>query len=107
MSPALRVSSAPSVASDDGKRRWWARWERASASPGALETHIAWVRHLDVRPLLPLVRVPVLAMHRLDDVLRGDAVAIEELVGLAAARELKIALIVDTSAGENGRARDG
>jgi pimeloyl-ACP methyl ester carboxylesterase len=60
---------APSVASDEGKRRWWARYERGSASPGALATHIRAMPMIDVRPLLERVRAPTLFLHRRDDAL--------------------------------------
>jgi class 3 adenylate cyclase len=58
---------APSLAGDDAFRRWWARYERQSASPSALLRLGAMVREIDVRPLLDLVRVPTLVLHRTGD----------------------------------------
>jgi pimeloyl-ACP methyl ester carboxylesterase len=57
----------PSAASDPAKRRWWARWERLSASPGAVATHLEVLTRLDVTALLGLVRVPTLVLHRSGD----------------------------------------
>jgi serine/threonine protein kinase/dienelactone hydrolase len=57
----------PSVAHDEEKRRWWARWERFGASPRAVAAHLEMLERIDVRDLLPEVRVPTLVLHR-----RGD-----------------------------------
>ena len=57
----------PSVAGDPAKRRWWARWERLSASPGAVVAHLDVLTRLDVTALLGLVRVPTLVLHRSGD----------------------------------------
>lgn len=57
----------PSVAHDEEKRRWWARWERFGASPRAVASHLEMLERIDVRQLLPDIRVPALVLHR-----RGD-----------------------------------
>jgi pimeloyl-ACP methyl ester carboxylesterase/transcriptional regulator with XRE-family HTH domain len=64
---------APSVANDPAAHEWWARYLRISASPGAAIALITMNASIDVRHILPTIRVPTLVMHR-----RGDrAVEIE------------------------------
>jgi class 3 adenylate cyclase len=46
----------------------FAKFERLSASPGALKTVILLNRHIDVTSILPTVRVPTLVLHRRTDV---------------------------------------
>ena len=58
---------APSKSSDDGFRRIWARFERQSASPGAAVALTRMNRKIDVRPMLPAIRVPSLVLHRTGD----------------------------------------
>ena len=58
---------APSKSSDDGFRRIWARFERQSASPGAAVALTRMNREIDVRPILPAIRVPSLVLHRTGD----------------------------------------
>jgi class 3 adenylate cyclase/alpha-beta hydrolase superfamily lysophospholipase len=45
-----------------------AKLERFASSPGALRTYLTLTRQIDVTPILPLVRIPTLVLHR-----RGDA----------------------------------
>ena len=59
---------APSVADDPRLRRWWARWERLGASPGAAMALMRMNSEIDVRPVLPAIRVPTLVLHRTGDV---------------------------------------
>jgi class 3 adenylate cyclase len=47
----------------------WARMERLSASPGAIEHMLPLLAEMDVRALLPTVRVPTLVLHHTDDVM--------------------------------------
>ena len=57
----------PSKASDEGFRAGWARWERQGGSPS---TAIALTRmnyEIDIRHILPAVRVPTLVLHRAGD----------------------------------------
>jgi pimeloyl-ACP methyl ester carboxylesterase len=56
---------APSA--DAALRRWWSTRARASASPGAARDLILMNSEIDVREVLPAVRVPTLILHR-----RGD-----------------------------------
>jgi pimeloyl-ACP methyl ester carboxylesterase/plasmid stabilization system protein ParE len=52
---------------DEQMVRWWRARARASASPGAARDLILMNSQIDVRPVLPAVRVPTLVLHR-----RGD-----------------------------------
>jgi pimeloyl-ACP methyl ester carboxylesterase len=58
---------APSLAGDPEYQRWWRRLVRNGASPAAARTLGAMYEELDVRPLLPLVRVPTLVIWREGD----------------------------------------
>ncbi|OBK75751.1 adenylate/guanylate cyclase domain-containing protein [Mycobacterium sp. 1164985.4] len=44
-----------------------ARWERGAASPGTVALMMPLVAEMDVRALLPAVRVPTLVVHHADD----------------------------------------
>jgi pimeloyl-ACP methyl ester carboxylesterase len=57
----------PSKASDDNFRRHWAGWERAGASPAAAIALTRMNTEIDVRAILPTIRVPTLIMHRTGD----------------------------------------
>ena len=59
---------APSVAQDDQFRHWWARQERLGASPGAAMALMRMNSEIDVRHILPTIRVPTLVLHRTGDV---------------------------------------
>jgi len=59
---------APSLAGDPRVRRWWARVERSGASPGAAMALMRMNSEIDVRHVLPAIRVPTLVLHRTDDV---------------------------------------
>jgi class 3 adenylate cyclase/pimeloyl-ACP methyl ester carboxylesterase len=48
-------------------RAAWARFERLAASPGTVALMMPLVSELDVRALLPSVRVPTLVVHHTDD----------------------------------------
>jgi len=58
---------APSVADDEGVRRWWRRWVQSSGSPGTLQDLSMMNKDIDVRHVLPAIRVPTLVLHREDD----------------------------------------
>lgn len=60
-------SVAPSLAGDPAMRRWMARLQRLSASPGTMRSMIAMSEGTDVRDVLPAIRVPTLVMHRTHD----------------------------------------
>jgi class 3 adenylate cyclase len=58
---------APSVVDDPRFREWWGRCERLGASPGAVCALMRMDAELDVRDILPTVRVPTLMIHRTGD----------------------------------------
>ena len=58
---------AESRADDERLRAWLGRMERASLSPGALQTMIDYQETVDTRGLLPAIQVPTLALHRTED----------------------------------------
>jgi len=48
-------------------RATWARYERLAASPGTVALMMPLLSEVDVRALLPTVRVPTLVLHHTDD----------------------------------------
>ena len=58
---------APSVASDPQFRDWWATYLRMGASPGAAVALTKMNAEIDVRNVLPSIRVPSLVIHRSED----------------------------------------
>ncbi|MGI8797208.1 MAG: alpha/beta fold hydrolase [Acidimicrobiia bacterium] len=48
-------------------RDWLGRWVRNAASPGAAGTLLRMDYDVDVRQVLPTIRVPTLVLHRVDD----------------------------------------
>ena len=77
--PLFLERLAPSMAHDRGFCDHWARYLRAAAGPGAAIAHHRTGAALDVRAVLPAVRVPTLVLHREADaavpVAAGRAVA--------------------------------
>jgi class 3 adenylate cyclase len=60
---------APSVGEDPAFIEWFARMERLSATPGAARTMSLASADVDVRAVLPTIRVPTLVVHRREDTL--------------------------------------
>ena len=58
---------APSAVADPSLQAWFGRLERMSASPGQMRKLTNLLGEVDVRHLLPDLRVPTLVMHRADD----------------------------------------
>jgi pimeloyl-ACP methyl ester carboxylesterase len=58
---------APSVSADPQFRDWWASYQRRSCSPRAALALAQMNTLIDVRDVLPAIRVPTLMMHRKDD----------------------------------------
>ncbi len=58
---------APSLAADEAYRRWFARMLRLSASPRMALALLRMNTEIDVRAILPSVRVPTLVLHRSGD----------------------------------------
>jgi class 3 adenylate cyclase len=55
--------SAASRAADDTFRRWHAKFERLTCAPATARAVIAWAFDLDVRLVLPSIRVPTLVLQ--------------------------------------------
>jgi pimeloyl-ACP methyl ester carboxylesterase len=64
--PGLPVL-APSMADDPALVAWFARLQRLAASPGEARILLNAAAELDVREMLPGIRVPTLVMHRSQD----------------------------------------
>lgn len=58
---------APSLAHDPQFRDWWATYLRMGASPGAVLALTRMNAEIDIRHVLPTIRVPTLVLHRTDD----------------------------------------
>ncbi|MFN0109515.1 MAG: alpha/beta fold hydrolase [Blastocatellia bacterium] len=58
---------APSVANDPAFRDWWAAYLRRGASPAAALALTKMNTQIDIRHVLPTVRVPTLVVHRSND----------------------------------------
>jgi len=58
---------APSVARDSAFCEWWATYLRMGASPNAALALTQMNAEIDVRPVLPSIRVPTLVIHRTGD----------------------------------------
>jgi pimeloyl-ACP methyl ester carboxylesterase len=54
----------PSLRTDIRFLRWYARLQRTMVSPHTAADGLARLQHIDARPLLPLIRVPTLVLHR-------------------------------------------
>lgn len=65
---------APSEADDERFRQWWAKYLRLGASPNAVISLFRMNAAIDVRDILPAVRVATLVLHRSGD----RAIDIEE-----------------------------
>ena len=58
---------APSAAHDPNFRDWWATYLRMGASPGAAVALTKMNAEIDIRNVLPSIRVPSLVIHRTED----------------------------------------
>jgi class 3 adenylate cyclase len=56
--------TAPSSAQDPRFRSWYVRYQRLSMPRGAAAIQYRWVTAVDVRSVLPAIRVPTLVVHR-------------------------------------------
>ncbi|HSE04842.1 MAG TPA: adenylate/guanylate cyclase domain-containing protein, partial [Methylomirabilota bacterium] len=54
---------APSLFHDEGFRQWWARFVRMSAGPAGNAAILRMNAQIDVRHVLPSIRVPTLVLH--------------------------------------------
>ena len=66
---AMAETLAPSSAGDARFREWFARYQRLSmAGPGvAGEGYRGYLLNVDLRPILPTIRVPTLVLHRAEN----------------------------------------
>jgi pimeloyl-ACP methyl ester carboxylesterase len=55
---------APSRATDERFRQWWARCQRLGAGPDQVATAMRTAIVGDTRPLLPNIKMPTLVLHR-------------------------------------------
>lgn len=58
--------TAPSVADDLRIRTWWTKFQRLAVPRGLVQTTFEWFREVDLREILPLIRVPTLVVGRRD-----------------------------------------
>jgi len=65
--PVGLADRAPSVAHDPAFRDWWASFLRMGASPAAAIALTRMNAEIDVRHILPTIRVPTLVLHRTGD----------------------------------------
>jgi serine/threonine protein kinase/alpha-beta hydrolase superfamily lysophospholipase len=65
--PVGIAERAPSRANDPVFREWWAKYLRMGASPGAAVALTKMNAEIDVRNVLPTIRVPSLIIHRTGD----------------------------------------
>jgi len=63
----------PSAAGDPSFREWWGRFERLSMSPGAAVESLRVNFEIDVRDILPSVRVPTLVVRHEGDYVPREA----------------------------------
>jgi pimeloyl-ACP methyl ester carboxylesterase len=61
---------APSAAGDEYFRRWWMRLERYSSAPGNALAYYRMNVQIDIRQILPTIKVPTLVLHRAGDTFR-------------------------------------
>ena len=61
------AARAPSMVGDERFSQWWARWLRMSASPAAVIALAAMNDEIDIRHILPAIRVPTLLLHSVPD----------------------------------------
>lgn len=57
----------PSLIGDERAPEWYAHYWRSAASPGAAQALLGVNTKIDIRPVLPTVRVPALVIHRTDE----------------------------------------
>ena len=63
----LLETVGPNVAGDPAFRSWWARYQRLGSSPGTVLAMRHMLQQLDVRDVLPSIRVPTLVVSRRDN----------------------------------------
>jgi pimeloyl-ACP methyl ester carboxylesterase/hemoglobin-like flavoprotein len=86
---------APSMVNDEAFGGAWARYLRMAAGPGAAIAHHRAGAAIDVRAVLPAIRVPTLVLHR-----AGDA-AVPVAAGRALAQQIPDASFVELAGGDH------
>src|SRR6187401_1626376 len=66
---ALLSAFAPAAANDPAMHEVWGRFQRASASPSMERAVMSALFEIDVRDILPTIRVPTLILHRTGDLI--------------------------------------
>ena len=82
--PVALARRAPSRATDERFRQWWATYLRMSASPGAALALTRMNFEIDIRHVLPAIRVPTLILHRTNDMamrVEGSRYMAERIAG--------------------------
>jgi len=69
---------APSLSGDEAFIEWWSRFQRQSASPSAIGQLFRMNMEIDIRHVLPTIRVPTCFVHRV-----GDSIPIENSRSMA------------------------
>jgi class 3 adenylate cyclase len=77
---------APTIADDPEMQDWWARVMRLGASPGAAVVIARMAAAIDVRDVLPSIRLPTLVLHT--NFARGEAVYVADRIPNARRVEL-------------------
>ena len=62
-SELLRITNCPSLADDPAAQHWIAKFLRYGATPGGARAFHAWYTSIDVRSILPAIRVPTLVVQ--------------------------------------------
>ena len=89
--PALLRFWAPSWAEDREAREWWARLLRNGASPAVIRSLGEMYEQMDVRSLLPQVKVPTLVLWRAEDRLVPPPLSRAVAEGIPGARGVELA----------------
>jgi class 3 adenylate cyclase len=86
---------APSRVEDQRFAAWFAHYERAAVSPGMARRLLEFAMQVDIRDVLPTIRVPTLVLHRRDDAL----VSVD--LGRALAQRIPSASFVELPGADN------
>jgi class 3 adenylate cyclase len=81
---------APSRIHDERFQEGWAAYLRLAASPGAAATVMRMNGEIDVRHVLPVIRVPTLILHRVEDRLTSIDQARVMAQGIAGAKLVEL-----------------
>ena len=65
--PVGLAERAPSMVGDERFTQWWGRMLRMSASPAGIAALMAMNAEIDIRHILPAIRVPTLLLHSSHD----------------------------------------